>query len=82
MEMFFSPDLRPLYMWALGLVRRLRSARGVDSVEVQHIDREFNADADGICNAVLDIAAAGRAPRKRETIVALNWELFVALAPR
>ena len=77
-----SPDLRPLYMRALGLVRRLRSTRGVGSVEIQHIYREFNADADGICNSVLDIAAAGRAPREHETIVALNWEPFVAPAPR
>ena len=58
------------------LVTRLRSVPGVLAVEVQHIYREYNADADGICNSVLDAAESGMAPDEQGRLVSWNWENF------
>ena len=47
-----SPTLIPLYTQCLSLLSELRLRGGM--VEVCHVYREFNTDADGIANEVLD----------------------------
>ena len=44
-----------MYERVLVLVSTLRNMLGVDAVELIHVYREYNGDADGICNEVLDI---------------------------
>lgn len=49
------PDLKPLYLEAIRLIRRLRDFR------LRHVPREKNKHADRLVNAELDRAAAGPA---------------------
>ena len=51
------PTLVRLYERALLWLRNLRAVREVVEVEVVHVYREYNGDADGICNEVLDSGA-------------------------
>ena len=44
-----SVDLRPAYEQALAMLQELRRLPGVSDVEVAHVYREFNSDADGVC---------------------------------
>ena len=50
-----APTLRAFYKRALTLIDRLKTRAGIAEVEVVHVYREYNADADGICNEVLDM---------------------------
>ena len=43
-----SPELRPLYEQARGLVRKL------DSFRIEHVRREFNREADRLANRAMD----------------------------
>ena len=49
-----SPALVELYSHALDLLSRLRSNDHVLDVLVEHIYREFNADADSLANLAID----------------------------
>ena len=49
-----SPALVQLYSHALELLSRLRSDDNVLDVIVEHIYREFNADADSLANLAID----------------------------
>jgi len=66
-----APDLVPLYERALGLLRQLRLRPGVADILVEHVYREFNADADGVCNAVLDMARSS--PDAYGFVINNNW---------
>ena len=47
---------------ALDLMARLRAHPTINTVALRHVYREYNADADGVCNQVLDLlleSAAG-----------------------
>ena len=46
--------LRPICEICLGHLRSLRERVGSPNVTVQHVYREFNVDADGVCYQVLD----------------------------
>jgi ribonuclease HI len=46
--------LTPLYEQAFVLFRNLRNHPNITSVQIQHIYREFNAEADGLANEALD----------------------------
>ena len=65
-----SPMLIPLYTQCLTLLRSLRLRGG--RVEVNHVYREFNTDADGIANEVLD----SYDPRLHASgvVVSFNWQ--------
>ena len=71
-----SAHLKPLYEEALEALFALRRQAGVMSVDVKHIYREFNADADGICNRVLDLSLAGAPPDSQGRHVCMNWDNF------
>ena len=73
-----SAPLRGSYEQALAMLAELRSLQSVLSVCVRHVYREYNADADGICNAVLLLRDAGRAPDERGWYATLHWEPFLA----
>ena len=49
-----SSELWHSYEEALAWLRRLREQVGDQNLMVEHIYREFNADADGVCNEILD----------------------------
>ena len=51
---------------------RLRATGGVEEVELLHIYREFNGDADGICNEVLDLGPV--AADTHEFVVNRGWQ--------
>jgi probable phosphoglycerate mutase len=52
-----SPDLKPLFDKAKGLISRL------ESFSIRHVYREQNREADRLANEAMDDAASGRAPR-------------------
>ena len=70
-----SADLRAAYERGLELLAALRSMAGVDAVEVRRVYREFNADADGICNA--ELVDAGVPPDARRQYCSMNWSHFL-----
>ena len=70
-----STEIRQSYE-ALSLLAQLRGTSGVLEVVVLHVYREFNSDADGVCNCVLDSAAAGVPADARGWLVEVNWEPF------
>ena len=43
-----SPSIKPLFRHAINIIQRLRS-RGI-TLEIHHIFREHNSDADGLAN--------------------------------
>ena len=47
--------IKPFYEEALDLMARLRAHRTINTVALRHVYREYNADADGVCNQVLDL---------------------------
>eukprot|EP00973_Karenia_brevis_P067904 9446944-Karenia_brevis.AAC.1 len=47
-------ELRPLYEEGLRLLTALRQHSLVQSFELEHIYREFNADADSLANEAID----------------------------
>ena len=49
-----SESLQPLYEQAITLLERIKLNPVITDFVVQHIYREYNADADGLCNAILD----------------------------
>ena len=49
-----TPMLSAHYEDALQTLSDLRRRPGVEAVVVEHVYREYNADADGVCNSVLD----------------------------
>ena len=53
-----APSLVTPYEETLALLRRQRSLDNVCEVAVEHVYREFNADADGVCNKVMDMQTA------------------------
>ena len=52
-----SPDLKPLFDKAKGLISRL------ESFSIRHVYREQNREADRLANEAMDDAASGRTPR-------------------
>ena len=54
-----SESLRPLYEEALYLLSTLRADPLVEVVLVEHIYREFNADADALANLGIDAYRLG-----------------------
>ena len=52
-----SPDLKPLFDKAKGLISRL------ESFSIRHVYREQNREADRLANEAMDDAASGKAPR-------------------
>jgi hypothetical protein len=62
--------LKPLYERALLLMTRLKSLSGVVTVELKHVYREYNTDADGVCNQVLNLT------EERARNVQVNWNDF------
>jgi len=52
-----SPDLKPLFDKAKGLISRL------ESFSIRHVYREQNCEADRLANEAMDDAASGKAPR-------------------
>ena len=62
--------LKPLYECALNLMSQLRSHPLTTAVSLRHVYREYNADADGVCNEVLD------RPTRAPTEVCVNWARF------
>jgi ribonuclease HI len=52
-----SPDLKPLFDKARGLISRL------ESFSIRHVYREQNREADRLANEAMDDAASGKAPR-------------------
>ena len=48
------PDLIPLYTEALEHLSALRASSAIDEVIVEHIYREYNAEADSLCNIAID----------------------------
>jgi ribonuclease HI len=69
-----SESIKASYEEALALIAGLRTHPSVNNVALNHIYREFNADADGVCNEVLNIPNDARGVRPRQ--VHLNWNLF------
>jgi len=53
-----SPDLKPLFDKAKGLISRL------ESFSIRHVYREENREADRLANQAMDDAASGKAPRE------------------
>jgi probable phosphoglycerate mutase len=51
-----SPDLKPLFDKAKGLISRL------ESFSIRHVYREHNREADRLANQAMDDAASGKAP--------------------
>ena len=66
-----SPDLIPLFAEAVTLLHRIRSTGGIALVE--HIYREFNGDADGVCNRCLDIVSNGALPDMHGLVLNNSW---------
>jgi hypothetical protein len=60
------------YQEALDLMSRLSAHHSIDTVPVRHVYREFNADADGVCNQVLDQWDVN----VRTLQVRVNWDNF------
>ncbi len=46
--------LRPLYEEGLALIRRIRRCRQITQFSIEHVYREFNADADATANETID----------------------------
>ncbi len=53
-----SPDLKPLFDKAKGLISRL------ESFSIRHVYREENREADRLANQAMDDAASGKLPRE------------------
>ena len=68
-----EPSLRLLYGEALGTLAALRARSGVLEVRVQHVYREHNTDADGVCNEVLDRVMAGMPALVGSCHVSVGW---------
>ena len=49
-----SESLQPLYTQCLRWLERLRAHIQPHSVQIQHVYREFNTDADGLANYAID----------------------------
>ena len=69
-----SESIKASYEEPLALIAGLRTHPSVSNVALKHVYREFNADADGVCNEVLNIPNDSRGVRSRQ--VNLNWNLF------
>ena len=50
-------SLQLMYERALRLMGNLRATLVVEEVELLHIYREYNGDADGVCNEILNMQA-------------------------
>ena len=57
---------------ALDLMARLRAHPTINTVALRHVYREYNADADGACNQVLDLLLESAGARQ----VQVNWDSF------
>ena len=66
------PHLVPLYTEALDLLAVLRARRNTTAVIVQHVYREYNADADGLANYAIDQRALAR---PNGVVLSENWGL-------
>ena len=64
-----AENLGPLYEQGLGFVRRMHEVCGGGSFTLNHIYREFNADADSLANVALD----QRTPASN-VVVSDNWD--------
>ena len=65
--------LRPAYERALAMLERLRRLPSVEEVRIYHVYREFNTDADSVCNLVLDRVASNVPPDAPGRHVFVNW---------
>ena len=64
-------SLQALYERSLRLLGNLRAAAGVQDVELLHVYREYNGDADGICNEILDMQRVS--PDRHGFAINRNW---------
>jgi ribonuclease HI len=72
-----SPDLKPLFDKAKGLISRL------ESFSIRHVYREQNREADRLANEAMDDAASGRTPRTpAPPTPATSAPALLATAPR
>ena len=69
-----SIDLLMYYEESLQFLQRLKETLGRDNAILEHVYREYNADADGICNNVLDLVALMQAkPETHTVVIQNNW---------
>ena len=71
-----STTLRPAYERTLAALQRLQNLRSVIEVRIDHVYREFNSDADAVCNLVLDRVDANATPDAAGRHVSVNWTPF------
>ena len=64
--------LKPYYETVIVRLNALRALGGVEDVVVEHVHREFNSDADGMCNAALDLPPT-HCPDAHGFVLNLNW---------
>ena len=69
-----STDLHIYYEESLQFLQRLKETLGRDNAILEHVNSEYNADADGICNNVLDLVALMQAtPETHTVVIQNNW---------
>ena len=56
--------------------RTYRAYPTVLTVTLRHVYREYNSDADGVCNEVLNLLDAGLGGRSRTHQICVNWTPF------
>jgi ribonuclease HI len=71
-----SPTLKHCYEQALESMANLRRHPNILTVTLKHVYREYNSDADGVCNEVLNLLDASLVARPRTHQVCVNWIAF------
>jgi ribonuclease HI len=68
-----APSLVTPYEETLALLRRLRSLDNVSEVVVEHVYREYDADADGVCSRVMDMQTTPATADSYGLLVNVAW---------
>jgi ribonuclease HI len=71
-----SLALKHNYEQALESMANLRAHPTVLTVTLKHVYREYNSDADGVCNEVLNLLDVGLGARSRTHQICVNWTPF------
>lgn len=68
-------NLQPLYEAGLATISQIQLSDWFENMEIQHIYREYNADADALANESIDLSIQRSRTDRSYVAVDMNWDL-------
>ena len=71
-----APNLQPFYERGLSIIENIKTSTWYCSLSIQHVYREFNADADATANECIDLAIRHNRTASIYHAVNDDWDLL------